>query len=493
MTEETRDCYRVLDLNPQASLAEIKEAYRDQLKAWHPDLHSSDPKFQRKATEKTKQINIAYQTITAYLRAAEEETAREHVEAERRVQEEQQKRANQTAEASAREQAARRAERAWAEAAKQAEERRQAESRQWQKQQEAEKAQRQKHSLRNRARAVKNRLGRAGRQWLAGLAVAACVVLLLIGAVMLLRTKPHQQPPPDNPGTPAAATIDKPSPPAPGSSQASSADATSTPSKLPPHNQVTPSAASTSSPFVNSLGMKFVPVQGMLALFDIWDVRVQDYQAFASETQREWPQPGFRQGLTDPVVNVSWEDAVGFCEWLTERERKQGLLSNRQSYRLPTDAEWSVAVGLGIESGATPREKVGKNTKAYPWGSAWPPPRGVGNYNPSLELDEYERTSPVGSFKANGYGLYDMGGNVWQWCEDFFDGQSGSRVLRGASWDSYGTDFLLSSFRGGTADGRREDVGFRCVLLLGSSRPAPATNGAVKLVSQPESKQGSVR
>jgi len=71
----------------------------------------------------------------------------------------------------------------------------------------------------------------------------------------------------------------------------------------------------------------------------------------------------------------------------------------------------------------------------------------------------------VGSFRANQVGLYDMGGNVGQWCEDFYDGQSGDRVLRGASWDASSSSDLLSSFRGADnpAD-RGDDIGFRCVL-----------------------------
>jgi len=105
------------------------------------------------------------------------------------------------------------------------------------------------------------------------------------------------------------------------------------------------------------------------------------------------------------------------------------------------------------------------------WGTQWPPPRGAGNYDSSLNVDSYEHTSPVGSFGANRYGLYDMGGNVWQWCEDFYAGQSGDRVLRGGSWGDYESGRLLSSCRLVNAPGLRSSSrGFRVVLVGGSAR-----------------------
>ncbi|HOW80440.1 MAG TPA: SUMF1/EgtB/PvdO family nonheme iron enzyme [Verrucomicrobiota bacterium] len=226
-------------------------------------------------------------------------------------------------------------------------------------------------------------------------------------------------------------------------------------------------------PYENSLGMKFVPVAGTAVLFGVWDVRVRDYAAYAQANRgivESWQDPGFPQEETHPVVNVSWEEAKAFCAWLTRKERAAGRIGAGQRYRLPTDAEWSAAVGLPTESGATPREKDEKIKGVYPWGREWPPPSGAGNYGESLKVDSYAFTSPVGSFKANQYGLYDMGGNVWQWCEDYYDGQSGSRVLRGASWFINYPDHLLSSNRLNVTPAIRDlNVGFRCVLEGGSS------------------------
>ena len=200
---------------------------------------------------------------------------------------------------------------------------------------------------------------------------------------------------------------------------------------------------------------------------------------------RSWRNPGFSQGPNYPVCGVSWADAKAFCRWLTERERSEGKLSDGQAYRLPRDGEWSAAVGLPEEGGGTPREKSGKIKDVYPWGTQWPPPAGAGNYAGEQDRDDswpdgwpviagyrdsYARTSPVGSFRANRFGLYDMGGNLWQWCEDWFDGEQKHRVLRGASWDLSVPEYLLSSFRDYGSPGLRgTSFGFRVVLVVGSS------------------------
>ena len=226
--------------------------------------------------------------------------------------------------------------------------------------------------------------------------------------------------------------------------------------------------------WTNSLGMVLVKVPGTEALFSIWDTRVQDYQVYAESREGvgdSWKSPGFAQGPTHPVVNVSWQDAKAFCQWLTEQERADGILTASQSYRLPTDAEWSTAVGLENESGGTPSEKKMKIKDVYPWGTQWPPPSGAGNYDPSLGVDSFANTSPVGGFAANRHGLFDMGGNVWQWCEDWYNSEQKSRVLRGASWRINYPDFLLSSYRYYcTPDLRNRNVGFRCVLAVVASR-----------------------
>ena len=217
---------------------------------------------------------------------------------------------------------------------------------------------------------------------------------------------------------------------------------------------------------VNSLGMRFVPVPGTEVLFCVWPTRVRDYQAFAVATGQRWEKPTFTQGPNHPAVNVSWEDAQAFCQWLTAKERLEGKLTAAQGYRLPTDWEWSVAVGLVEPRAGTPKEKEAKIREVYPWGNQWPPPRGAGNYAESLDVDDYKNTSPVGSFAANALGLNDMGGNVWQWCEDWYDSERQLRFLRGGSWNQFfNADQLLSSFRYLNNPDLRNDIcGFRVVL-----------------------------
>jgi formylglycine-generating enzyme required for sulfatase activity len=201
---------------------------------------------------------------------------------------------------------------------------------------------------------------------------------------------------------------------------------------------------------------------------------VKDYAAYAAANagvDGRWKKPftSYKQKDTHPVVKVSWNDANAFCAWLTKKELAEGKIKAGQKYRLPTDAEWSVAVDLGKEKGNTPGAKSQGFKDVYPWGKEWPPPVGAGNYPERLKVDNFNRTAPVGSFSANQFGLHDMGGNVWEWCEDKYSPTSTGRVLRGASRGDGSPDGLLSSCRIDRApDLRTDGVGFRCVLVGGS-------------------------
>jgi serine/threonine protein kinase/formylglycine-generating enzyme required for sulfatase activity len=220
-------------------------------------------------------------------------------------------------------------------------------------------------------------------------------------------------------------------------------------------------------PFTNSLGMKFVPLGDIQ--ISIWETRVQDYEAFCRATGRHYEPADFHQTATDPAVKVSWFDAMAFCKWLTEKERDENLIEDRQAYRLPTDLEWSMAVGLVNESGATPETRDGKIKNEFPWGKQWPPPNGAGNYAVATGRRR-GATMPVGSFKPNSSGLYDLGGNVWEWCLDTYKGGTNATsrdwgVLRGGSWATSNRLEMQSSYRN-VVDRNDRDViyGFRCVL-----------------------------
>ena len=301
-----------------------------------------------------------------------------------------------------------------------------------------------------------------------------------------------------------------------------------------------PSDATKDAPVVNTLGMKFVPVSivGRVSplaggaplaggdtgptpdrvLFSIWDTRVQDYAAYASArkvddawTNRHRDNVPAGREPNHPVVGVNWQDAQAFCQWLTEKEHAEGKLPKEMKYRLPTDEEWSSAVGLPPETGATPAEKSRKNNMDLPWGKDYPPTRKVGNYGdetfhaqfPHDFLDKtkdqswlkgyddgFATTSPVGSFPANAYGLYDMGGNVGQWCEDWYDATRKFRVLRGNSWGDSDRNVLRSSYRDfNLPENRYGNHGFRCVLASAATAAVPSPAAAVAAPTSPNASE----
>lgn len=216
------------------------------------------------------------------------------------------------------------------------------------------------------------------------------------------------------------------------------------------------------------LELLLVPERGSVKAFFMgkYEVTQAQYEALMDNNPSY-----FKTGPNYPVEQVTWDEAKEFCRRLTA-----GLpdkLKGKFAFRLPTDAEWSVAVGLPEESGSTPVDKDMKIKDVYPWGTAWPPPSGAGNYDSNLKVDTFDNTSPVGSFKPNQFGLYDLGGNVWEWCEDWYDpATKSSRGLRGGSWGIGGPGSLLSSYRLNVTPGSRGDCdgGFRCVLVGGLSR-----------------------
>ncbi len=233
--------------------------------------------------------------------------------------------------------------------------------------------------------------------------------------------------------------------------------------------------------YTNSIGMKFVPVKGTNLMFCIHETRRQDYAAYAAANpgvREDWmkvTQMDVPCGDKDdhPVLNVRWTEAQAFCAWLTKKEGK--------TYRLPTDAEWSIAAGMKEgqrPAGTTPESLNEYDPDSYPWGGSFPPSDRAGNYAdktsaikfPSIgSISEYDdgfaTTSPVMSFKPNKLGLYDMGGNALEWVDDWFNASQTTRTLRGGSFMESDGRRLLSSFR--YFDGpliARHFNGFRIVL-----------------------------
>jgi uncharacterized protein (TIGR02996 family) len=192
--------------------------------------------------------------------------------------------------------------------------------------------------------------------------------------------------------------------------------------------------------------------------------------ADAAVTQAQWREvmgtdPGDFRGDDLPVEHVSWNDAIRFC-------RRLGR-SDRRAYRLPTEAEWEYACRAGTETpffwGPTLRADLANFDATYTYDNG--------------ETGVYRKeTLPVYSFPPNAWGLYQMHGNVWEWCADWFSpyspgehvdpagpGNGSARVLRGGSWYAVPRAARSAHRRSCVPDHRDDDCGFRPAFSL---RPA---------------------
>jgi len=209
-------------------------------------------------------------------------------------------------------------------------------------------------------------------------------------------------------------------------------------------------------------------------------------ESIESTAFRPWA-PGWKVEQDHPVGYVSWNDAVAFCDWLSRKEGKK--------YRLPTEAEWEYACRAGTStryhSGNDPEKLIGFANVADADRAAEFPGKKVDVFDKSGKKtgkqmpypflsghDGYAWTAPVGRFRPNDFGLYDMHGNSWEWCSDWFGGDyyskspvedppgpptGTSRVSRGGAFDN--SAFTVRSARrdGGTPDSRDCHDGFRIV------------------------------
>jgi formylglycine-generating enzyme required for sulfatase activity len=165
--------------------------------------------------------------------------------------------------------------------------------------------------------------------------------------------------------------------------------------------------------------------------------------------------PSRFRGANLPVETVTWFDAVEYCERLTFRQRLAGSIAMQQEYRLPTEAEWEYAARAGTES------------------SRYGPMELIGWYG----LNSNSRTHAVGEKEPNQWGLYDMIGNVREWCSDWLGDYSTSNVLnptgpisgtsriqRGGSWDYPAQDCRAATRFFSEPEGLNNNLGFRVVL-----------------------------
>lgn len=166
--------------------------------------------------------------------------------------------------------------------------------------------------------------------------------------------------------------------------------------------------------------------------------------------------------MTHPVTHISWNDAQAFCKWAGKR--------------LPTESEWEAAA------------RGGKNQKRFPWGNALHPDGkhycniwqgSFPSYN--TKEDDYLGTAPSLSFPANHYGLYNVSGNVWEWCQDWFTSNNSERttlnpqgpnkgegrVMKGGSYlchKTYCNRYRVAARSSNTPDSSTGNIGFRCVV-----------------------------
>jgi len=156
-----------------------------------------------------------------------------------------------------------------------------------------------------------------------------------------------------------------------------------------------------------------------------YEVTFAEYDKFAEATGRSKPNDyGWGRG-NRPVINVSWDDATAYLDWLSEQTGR--------AYRLPTEAQWEYAARAGTQTKYWWGNDIGTNlANCGSSGSEW----------------SEKQTTPVGSFQANSFGLYDTVGNVWEWCADPWHSNYQGAPTDGRIWGSYGTSERL--LRGGS-------------------------------------------
>jgi formylglycine-generating enzyme required for sulfatase activity len=189
----------------------------------------------------------------------------------------------------------------------------------------------------------------------------------------------------------------------------------------------------------------------------VYAVTFDDYDRFCDSNKSNKPDDrGWGRG-NRPVIAVTWEEARAYCAWLSEQTGRR--------YRLPSEAEWEYACRAGTDTPFHFGPRITTDQANFD---------GNYTYNGSAKGEYREKTVPVGSFPPNAFGLYNMHGNVWEWCQDAWHGNYNGAPMDGSAWEAGGA--VARVVRGGSWDYgpvgarsacRHSDLPDRCFVSFG--------------------------